>query len=1438
MKFLGDLELKYTINKMVKKVLSIVSLTITLILLFQPVNAQIQDIRTETLVFSIDFMKNIRVSYVGVGYFGELNPSDKAFHDLLSMKLQLYPNYQYSNGRGSLILQVEYSKDLFKEDANVSLNRLLELISSAYDPNMRFKIIEEDHNNTHIYKLLAYFNTDILLESLSYQLSKRTSLTSLFTKKWFSSLQDSMVFIDLERKSSGEVVGYFILSGVIDRIRHEDERYHFDVLETIGVESLKITNNSTTIIIILPTNSKDVAIKTYPEANVTEKMTNVYFININTGILKQISLSFTYDFSETSAVSGIFQLIRDLENTLGDLNVGTDTLLINDKYTITKSTAHNNFGEDGKINHVYERQNVNKNKENRFLMFGIGLEPWHVALIFFGLLALFVTVVTNTSRRLENRVSVVLSVSMISILLLSTPLMPLVAKNVNEQFIGSEFFFTPRQFEANSDAIREYNLNIVIPSYKHIAQEGFLLHFDAHIVATTAIKRPYNLVNPWDIISMVGFDRRVADLAIWLGNSGGDLFGFLKEMVVHTGATSTFIPGEMVGVNTWILFTAEPTEIVDTFTKILRILFEIGKNLIGTKILAPIGIALITIALVSAAILAFLVSHVFIRVSASYPFKVGNRVVSIGYEKGQPKLDGPLTLHADKLIYSIPVIIDVISKVLTEEPIRISNEKPIRISKLVPLTAFIQVPSDSNSGWVIQDHIYIFSADNGVKVAFQFHDIASIWAGIVENIKDEIINKANKQWEELHGKIRNSLKEILNRVKEKLDKMYDGELPPDPSPNDVAKIGVKQLPELWKKQVEIIPETDLKPPYPKNVTIKPTSYPVPQIVNSFKQDIEQIRDRLRDAVGKVESGKCGEAESLTSEARAGLNSAKNKIGALPIPPMTNEELKKYIITSWNPPNNFWGENPEYPKLKQQWEREWRERTQNWTDTLDGAIKALEELFKRENGQESYFSKLCKGHDKPTGEDVAKHEMYLIFVVFSATPAISDEVVYSPTHATITLRAYYGWNPMPGIIQAIIDRVRGIFNIARAIIYNGLPRATVLLNNLQNKVNEIIGDSTLTIKVLLDLFLKSVIETMLSAIQDLIQKIIKEFMNKLTDIKNKMADLESEISKAISDASSLELLNLNKVISMVIGKIVELIASTIIENFKNEIEKLFNRIENRINSIIDEILDKINNLKMNIRETLDSVLNYIDTFADDINGEMTDLDKDVRDVLAVVQSKIGSGNAKDLAEALEYLNRAEAFILSKLYYIRDLTIYINNVFRLPIIGRDGYLKARIIGFEKVGVSDHEGNLGSFIIEYGKLRNLPGWFSETYIILWMEDSEVPVPVDFSLIPNVGPEIENLRKFFGAESYSPSVVPLKIYEVAPLVDGVSVKLVNLGDAQLSEVRLNIEIKSYTESNGCTNTYVSFSGGSDPGAKAIPRLYIPGDGVFGLVSKICNAV
>jgi len=331
--------------------------------------------------------------------------------------------------------------------------------------------------------------------------------------------------------------------------------------------------------------------------------------------------------------------------------------------------------------------------------------------------------------------------------------------------------------------------------------------------------------------------------------------------------------------------------------------------------------------------------------------------------------------------------------------------------------------------------------------------------------------------------------------------------------------------------------------------------------------------------------------------------------------------------------------------------------------LQRTLGSLEEFDEKLNG---VCAPLNFRADPPSDPESLPDEqkMTLTFLVFTATP-LATQVINSKGSSVIKLRAYYGWNPFPGIVQGVAVSVRSVFVTVRDIAYNTLDQlssatSTIgdlvepdlntgidgLLGNLGSSfAGELAGALNQIFGPLLNMVndVKSALTSLKDRLINFLDRITEQIRAVFETIKNLIRNLVNQLVSAITNLiSSVAGAIVNAILGPLINGLVQplvsqfnfigqMIAQVIMDMITNYIKELINQF---IQEIIDDLLKPINELMSNIDQLVSKILEPINAIKQKINewhqqiisaidGWMNQLLGPIYNVLSVVKLDLGN-----------------------------------------------------------------------------------------------------------------------------------------------------------------------------------------------------------------------
>ncbi len=307
----------------------------------------------------------------------------------------------------------------------------------------------------------------------------------------------------------------------------------------------------------------------------------------------------------------------------------------------------------------------------------------------------------------------------------------------------------------------------------------------------------------------------------------------------------------------------------------------------------------------------------------------------------------------------------------------------------------------------------------------------------------------------------------------------------------------------------------------------------------------------------------------------------------------------------------------------------RDRLNQVIQQLQRSLNTLEEFDERLNGVCAPLNFRAEPAADPESLP-EEQKMTLTFLVFSATP-LATEVINSKGSSVIKLRAYYGWNPFPGITQGVAVTVRSVFVTVRDVAYNTLDQlssaaSTIgdlvepdlnagvegLLGNLGGSfANELVGALNQILGPLVNMVseIKSALTSLKDRLVNFLDRIAEQIRSVFETVKNLIRGLVSQLVSAITNLiSSVAGAIVNAILGPLISGLVqplvsqfnfigEVIAQTIKDMITNYIKE---QISKFVQEIIDDLLKPINELMASIDQLVNKLLEPINAIKQKIN----------------------------------------------------------------------------------------------------------------------------------------------------------------------------------------------------------------------------------------------
>jgi hypothetical protein len=1204
--------------------------------------------------------------------------------------------------------------------------------------------------------------------------------------------------------TSFEVRGYGVNASVRGDI------YEMSVVESLGVSELKPSKDGyLNVIFILPPDSKLVSYRLSPgelkPSSITSSLDSLYLQLQGNLYIREFAVKFEYRpvgidslFKQLTAITSSAEEIKKLapiENKTSDIppllldKLGKQLAgVVLDKKTsvnvvnVTATTEPKAVGEKEvhggwSLPRLFSLENLSRIDPPIILM----VAPLASALM------VFTVVYVRGGPRRASKGAAAATLAVMLFTSTVTPLLTVRAVLAEQAGGGLEPLLEVEQFIPDG-APEDLEIPLLFPAFQKIdaITRTFINFTDVMVFATPSLRAPYNPKEVDLVLATIGIDPRFIELAKELVTSAGlvlsgkqsplDLFKRLS--LVHKG-TSAFLPHEDVGANVYIVFKAKPTKTLETILIAINVVYLIGYYL--RPFLAMIGLAIMIAAIIAAVALAMVASVFKVSAYASYPTSVNSLRTAWVFENGLAKATERKWLSEERFMISLPILVFILSAV-TSEFLK-KKEELKKLADQLPLTASFHISSKADSGWTLTSLLGFYSGENGLWVGIDFRD-----AALVGSLFESLTNWFKNERSELVKETAKQIDKIREELSHKEGKLNSALL-------DLGLI----LPKLALNMIDFGIAGKII-----NAQAK---------IFSAQLKIDGAKDRLSNAKGKIENCEFNEAQRFIQDAQnyilvaiKDLESAIGELGS------ARNDLESILANLPKPAE----ENKELEDR--------RKNIQELINDINRVISNLnatkDDLSNIRNGLGEFSQRLgnvppelCSLPDsKEEPKEPQKPWIKLAYVVLPATPLVT-KAEHAKDQTNLTLRAYYGWNPMPQIVQATALKVRESFETIREISYNRLDKFSSVTSAIQtlaaplNKgIEGILGGvkSENAPKELLGP-LQNFYEKIEKELYDLITNSLDSFFDKLKDIIIEFSSetLEKMIESItgyfvnatkdwigkewnwildkLLDHFKLRVFDLSKIISKMIlsliGNFIEIDLEEEINNMNKKIEGEIDKLKKITSDFIEKIKEKwdqivtdfvekrldtihkvLFDVKLRITKMSDSGgLNIGTTLLDVTNNFMSSLSK-------------GGGTA---VEAVRKLNGVEREILGVFIKARDATTYLSSLIRIPILGREGKLQATIIGLGNSTVSDNDGYLGTIVIPHSQLKSVAGWYNEYPLVLHPAGLTAPIPADYSLI---SPEIEELRDSLGAAP--PSVLWVKVNEVGPVLKGGRIEIAILGD------------------------------------------------------------
>jgi hypothetical protein len=974
-----------------------------------------------------------------------------------------------------------------------------------------------------------------------------------------------------------------------------------------------------------------------------------------------------------------------------------------------------------------------------------------------------------------------------------TPLLTVRAVLAEQAGGGLEPLLEVEQFIPDG-APEDLEIPLLFPAFQKIdaITRTFINFTDVMVFATPSLRAPYNPEEVDFVLATIGIDPRFIDLAKELVTSAGlvlsgkqsplDLFKRLS--LVHKG-TSAFLPHEDVGANVYIVFKAKPTKTLENILIAINVVYLIGHilRLASFPLIAGIGVAIMIAAIIAAVALAMIASVFKVYAYASYPTSVNSLRTAWVFENGLAKATERKWLSEERFIISLPILVFILSAATSSFMIDNKKEELKKLADQLPLTASFHISSKADSGWTLTSLLGFYSGDNGLWVGIDFRD-----AALVRDLFKRLESWFNKERSELVKKTAEQIDEIRKELSHKEGELSSASL-------DLGLI----LTKLLLNMIDFGIAGKIN-----NAQTK---------IISAQLMIDGAKDRLSNAKEKIENCEFNEAqrfiqdaqnyilvaikvlESAIGDLESARNDLENILANLPKPDEENKELEGRRRTMQELINDI------------------NRVISNLNKTKNDMSEISQGLGKFSQQMGNVPPELCSLPDsKEEPKEPQKPWIKLAYVVLPATPLVT-KAEHAKDQTKLTLRAYYGWNPMPQIVQATALKVRESFETIREIAYNRLDKFSSVTSPIQ------------TLAALLNKGIEGILggvksgnppKELLGALQNFYEKIEKELYDLITNsldsffdkLKDMIIEFSSKTLEKMIESITGYLVNatndwfgekwkwiLNKLLDYFklrvfdLSKIISKMILSLIEKFiEIDLEEEINNMNKKIEGGIDKLKKITSDFIEKIKEKWDQIvtgfvekrLDTIHKVLFDVKLRITkmsdsgglDIGTTLHDVTNNFMSSLSKGGGTAV-EAVRKLNGVEREILGVFIKARDATTYLSSLIRIPILGREGKLQATIIGLGSSTVSDEDGYLGTIVIPHSQLRSVAGWYNEYPLVLHPAGLIAPIPADYSL---VSPEIEELRDSLGAAP--PSVLWVKVNEVGPVLKGGRIEIAILGD------------------------------------------------------------
>jgi uncharacterized membrane protein YvlD (DUF360 family) len=506
--------------------------------------------------------------------------------------------------------------------------------------------------------------------------------------------------------------------------------------------------------------------------------------------------------------------------------------------------------------------------------------------------------------------------------------------------------------------------------------------------------------------------------------------------------------------------------------------------------------------------------------------------------------------------------------------------------------------------------------------------------------------------------------------------------------------------------------------------------------------------------------------------------------------------------------------------------------------LERTLTSLEEFNEQAEGLCAPFNFRAEPPSDPEALP-DEQKVTLTYLVFSATPLVT-KAVHSKGVSTLTLRAYYGWNPMPQMVQAVAVTARSVTQTARDLAYNTLDQVGTITSAVQQLVEPDLNQGMQGLLGGLGGFVDS-IEGLVGQILGPLQTMFAEIKNLLTSLKDKLISFIDRLVdqiKAVFDTlkkTVQTLINqlvsaitnmltsfiagianaiLGPIIKALVEPLIQSIASGLLSQYIAQIiqEMITNFIKEIIDKFIQEIIGKfIQNIFAGIDALLNNILEPINKIKEAINKwhqqimdfiekGMRQLLGPIHNVLSIVKGDIlklpGTGGGLNIGSSLtSAVSGFASGVLSKERKTVEEAVRKLNEMERKILGtlvRARDAATQLSSLIRIPVIGRGGQLQATLLgigesavsdDYGNLGTIAFPHDpQKKIAGWYDEYTLilhTAGLTMSIPADyslVAPFIEDLRALLGAAP--PSVLWVKVNEVGPVLRGDTIDIAILGD------------------------------------------------------------